>query len=373
MRVLHVLPGLGAAGAETVVRNLCLGLPREQITQEIALSTLPEQFYEPELRAAGVAIHRTAEMTGARSLVAHLRALYRLLRSAKKARDPYDVVHCHMDYLNGTNALIAWLAGVPRRVVHSHIAVSRAQQPSRAVRLYRAGMRCLLRRFATDYFACSAEASRSMFPWLAEGKRVVLLNGIHLDRFAAARHTPEAIVKTREALGLPTDARVLIIVARITEPKNPLFAVEVLAETVHRCPEAVLLWCGGGDAAQLRERAAACGVADKILFLGSRRDIPELMAASDCFLLPSKWEGFGIVLVEAQAAGLPCIASDQVPMLADAGGCRFLPLELGAAGWAEQIAAGLQNGFPERADPARLRKFDVAEMCRSYASLLLDT
>ncbi|MDR3313371.1 MAG: glycosyltransferase [Oscillospiraceae bacterium] len=372
MRILHILPGLGAAGAETFVRNLCLGLQGDdEITQEIAISTLPEQFYEPELRQAGIVIHRTAEFSGFRGLWAHLQQLFRLLRSAGKAGQAYDAVHCHMDYLNGCNLFAAWLAGAPRRICHSHIAVSQAQQPSYAARMYRAVMRRWIRRFATDCCACSPEAGSSMFPWLRAP--VVLPNGISLVRFTEALADPSLPQRKQAELALPAKAKLLITAARISEQKNPLFLVDVLAETVRRCPEALLLWCGTGNLEpQVRTRIAALGLEDHVRFLGSRRDMPELLALAECFLLPSRWEGSPLVLAEAQAAALPCMVSDQVSRFADAGGCRFLPLEIGAAGWAEAIAQGLRNGFPEKVDAVRLRRFDIGETCRLYASLLLE-
>ncbi len=372
MRILHVLPGLGAAGAETFVRNLCLGLRDEgEIQQEIAISTLPEQFYEPELRQAGFAIHRTAEFAGPRGLIAHVRALRRLLRKAKKDGAPYDVVHCHMDYLNGFNLFAARRAGVRRRICHSHIALSQAQRPSRAARIYRAVMRGWIRRFATDCFACGPEAAVAMYPWLAEGAAVVIPNGIALGRFTAALADPALPQRKRAELALPARAKLLITAARISEQKNPLFLVDVLAETVRRCPEALLLWCGTGHLEpQVRARIAELEMEDHVRFLGSRRDVPELFALAECFLLPSRWEGSPIVLAEAQAAALPCLVSDQVSRFADAGGCRYLSLDIGPEGWAQALSEGLRNGFPEKASPARLRRFDINETCRLYAELL---
>ncbi|MCL2107121.1 MAG: glycosyltransferase [Oscillospiraceae bacterium] len=366
IRVLHILPGLGAAGCETFARNLCLSSP-EDIRHEIAISTLPGQFYEPELRAAGIAIHRTAEFTGMTSLPRHLRALHQLLKKAKRAGKPFDIVHGHMDYLNALNLFAAKLAGVKIRVCHSHIAGSQAQKPSFAARAYRWAMRLGIRLFATDYFACSPEAAASMFPWRKAGAVRIIPNGIDLARFAAARNDPALPERKRAELGISPERRILITVARLTAQKNPLFLLDVIAEAAKMRPPPLLLWCGTGDAETVRRKIAALGLEDHVRLLGNRRDVSELLPLAECFLLPSRWEGFGIALIEAQAAGVPCLASTHVPRSTDMGACRYLPLSVSA--WAETVRAGLANGFPGEIDQTRLARYDTRSTGNEIADI----
>ena len=81
---------------------------------------------------------------------------------------------------------------------------------------------------------------------------------------------------------------------------------------------------------EAKEKARTLGLQEKVLFLGQMSDVSEWYHAMDCFVLPSLFEGLGIVLIEAQACGLTCFVSDVVPRQVDAGGCRFFPLETGA-------------------------------------------
>jgi glycosyltransferase EpsF len=367
-RILHVLPGLGAAGCETFVRNLVLGLRDEpQLTQEIAVSTLPEQFYEPELQAAGIVIHRTDELGGVRSVFKHTRALTRLLKEKKHAGAPFDVVHCHMDYLNAFNLFAAFRAGVPRRICHSHIAGSQAQNPSIITKFYRAVMRIGIRLFATDCAACSPEAAASMF-W--KRRAAVIPNGIDVARFAAVRGDADQRRTMRRALGLDDIQPVALIVAGMREQKNPLFAVDIVAEIWKRLPRFVLIWCGGGsELPQIKARIAQYGIEEHVLLLGSRRDIPAIMCAADCLILPSKWEGFGIVLVEAQSAGLPCFASEHTPRSANMGACVYLPID-SVDCWANAVTDGFLHGFNARVDDKILRNYDIKTMCDCYKTLL---
>ena len=106
-----------------------------------------------------------------------------------------------------------------------------------------------------------------------------------------------------------------------------------------RRPDAVLLAVGSGeDLPAVKKKAEEAGVADKIQFLGIRTDVNQLMQAMDCFILPSRFEGQGIVAIEAQIAGLPTLISDTIPKEADISDyCYRLPIQNGTAVWAEAV------------------------------------
>jgi glycosyltransferase EpsF len=354
IRILHILPGLGAAGAEIFVRNLCLGLQKEpELRQEIVIATTPPQFFEPELTAAGIAIHRVAEFSATpRGLAGYIRGLWKLLR-----RERYDIVHCHMDYFNAVNACVARLAGVRHRVCHAHIAGSRAQRLSLPVRAYHTAMRLGLRLFATRRLACSNEAARAMFPWTQDVE--IIPNGIELQKFIKA---------TPALLNLPARARVVITVAGYREPKNPLFLLDVIAAAARKEPEILLLWCGsGGLQAQIEARIAALGIEKNVRLLGNRADVAALLKRAQCFVLPSKWEGFGIALVEAQAAGVPSLASVFVPRSTDCGLAQYLPLEVQR--WTEELLRVLHADFCKKPDAQKLNRYDIAVTCRAIVAV----
>lgn len=139
----------------------------------------------------------------------------------------------------------------------------------------------------------------------------VIRNGIDLDRF---RNVAVSKEEKRRQLGIPKDAYVIGQVGRFTYQKNPEFTVMLFNELVKKNKNARLLLIGRGqEEARLRNQIRELGLEDKAKMLVSRDDIPELLKALDVFILPSRFEGFGIVLVEAQAAGIPCVVSDNVP------------------------------------------------------------
>ena len=126
--------------------------------------------------------------------------------------------------------------------------------------------------------------------------------GVALERFAA----PVDRAGVRAGLGIAPDAFTVITVGEHIPRKNHETCLRALAAT----PGATLLFCGVGEQeTELRALTETLHVADRVQFLGFRRDVPALLGASDAFLFPSFQEGLPVSLMEAMAAGLPCVAS----------------------------------------------------------------
>jgi glycosyltransferase involved in cell wall biosynthesis len=132
-------------------------------------------------------------------------------------------------------------------------------------------------------------------------------------------------------------------VGRLAYQKNPLFLVEIFHEVLSFCPNAVLWVIGEGEMeAPMRALAEQLGVAARIRWFGRRSDVPRLMMAMDAFVLPSVFEGLGIVLIEAQASGLPCVTSANVvpDMVKITDRLRFVELNAGPKAWARAVVNG---------------------------------
>jgi glycosyltransferase involved in cell wall biosynthesis len=158
----------------------------------------------------------------------------------------------------------------------------------------------------------SAEAAISLFGerWAEDPRLRRLYYGIDLTPFAEPVHR----VQLRERLGIPPDALVVGHVGRFHPQKNHAFLLEVAAAVRRIRPETHFLLVGDGPLQrEIARRAEALGIADSVTFAGRRTDIAALMkGAMDVFLLPSRNEGLPLVLLEAQAAGLPFLASDAI-------------------------------------------------------------
>lgn len=141
---------------------------------------------------------------------------------------------------------------------------------------------------------------------VGDDKITVICNSVDVRRY----RRPVDRDAVRRGLALPDGARVMAVVATFKRQKGHRFLLEAAAPVVERLPDLHILLIGDGELrGELEAQARAAGLEAHVHFLGSRQDVPDLLAASDCFVLPSLWEGLSMALVEAMASGLPVIAT----------------------------------------------------------------
>lgn len=354
IRLAYVTHGLSSNGIESLLVSVAQQIDREKydVTFVLALDPGVIPLHEETILALGMRVIHVCDLDTLQKKRLYAKSLRRIF-----AEERFDIVHANMDLLNGIVLRAAKLAGIPRRICHSHnsktqYAVGKGAFLKKAAqRAYRLVMRRMILRNATDLLGCSDLANAYMY-----GNRpaVIIHNGTQLQRFRDARENADVAPDLRQANVH------LCTVGRVSAQKNPLFIVSIIEELSRLRQDFVLHWAGTGELfPEVEAQVKARGLEKCVQLLGVRTDIPQILAGCDFFLLPSLFEGLGIVLIEAQASGLTCFASDQVPALADAGGCRFLPLEIGPQRWAAAIDEAIRGGERFRADPERLRLFDV--------------
>jgi glycosyltransferase involved in cell wall biosynthesis len=214
--------------------------------------------------------------------------------------------------------LLALLVGVPVRIVHSHNDLRwLRRQEGRARRAYYWMLGPFVRSCSSAGLAASRLAAEDYYGarWEPSGKFRVLYCGVDLNPFRV-RYEPDAV---RKELGIASDAFVVGHVGRFTLQKNHPFMFEILHAALQREPRTRLVLAGDGLLeSESRVQARRMKLEDKVLFLGSRADVPRLLlGCMDVFLFPSLFEGLGLALIEAQAAGLPCVVSNVIPPEAD--------------------------------------------------------
>ena len=131
-------------------------------------------------------------------------------------------------------------------------------------------------------------------------------------------------------------------VGKFHHRKNHAMVVDVAAEVFRREPRTHVLLVGDGPEQRFdaHERARAAGIADRVVFAGARNDVPQLLEqAMDVLVFPSHHEGLALAVVEAQAAGLPCVIADHLSSESDVvpGLVRRLPLSAGPVAWASAV------------------------------------
>lgn len=343
-RILHVVGSMNVGGAETWLMHVLRSLKGTGIEQDFLVHTGLPGAFDAEIRALGGNVLPC--LRPARP------ALYAWrLRRILQSRGRYDVVHSHVHHFSGWVLKVADHLGVPVRIAHSHNDTSQLdnQAPPHR-RMYQHLMRHWIRRHATAGLAASSRAAAALFgaQWRTDGRWRTLYCGINLEPF----RMPVDAARLRAGFGFPPDAFVVGHVGRFDEQKNHKFLIEIFAEACRSAPRLRLLLVGAGPLqAEIARKASALDVRHKVVFAGLRRDVPRILCgAMDVFLFPSLYEGLPLVLMEAQAAGRPCIVSNVMPPEADAVPALItrLPLSAPAREWAgvllRQCASGRGAG-----------------------------
>lgn len=263
----------------------------------------------------------------------------RYRREMKRLWDQgYDIVHCHMSYfLNTVLFRQAKKRGV-KVILHAHTTypdIVDARKRKFYVFLHRLHTRRAC-RYADAFAACSEAAAEWMFGSAVSRDKVQIFN----NAIDARRFAFDEAVRERVRRELSLDGRFVVgHIGRFTYQKNHRFLLDVFSALIQKRPDAVLLLIGTGSLEdETRRRVAELGLEDSVRFLGLRDDVSDLMQAMDVFVLPSLFEGLGLVLVEAQSAGLRALASDAVPPEAQVNELlTYLPLSAGPEAWAQEL------------------------------------
>jgi glycosyltransferase involved in cell wall biosynthesis len=294
IHVVHVINSLRLGGGERFVYDLVTHLDPGRFRPHILCLYHAGELAEP-LKASGVPVD--VLYLGRKIRPQGWFKMWQVLRRLKP-----HILHTHLPEACWYGLPAGRLAGVPVRI--GHLQNVHRYWPIKLRLLDRAAS-----IFATKSVACS-EAVRQFYQnelSYSAAKLEVVCNSVDLKRFHALPDRSEA----RRLLGFPRDALIAICVAALDEQKGHRYLLEAILKVRAALPETLLLLVGDGSLRQkLEQDVQSRELTSTVRFLGRRTDIPLLLAASDLFVLPSLWEGFGIVLTEAGATGLPTVATD---------------------------------------------------------------
>ena len=326
IRVLHMIASLDVGGSQTMMMNIYRNIDREKIQFDFVIDRPDETYFAGEIEALGGRVYTMSPFRGTNA-----GEVKRDWNNFFYTHPEYRILHSHVRSYASLYLPIAREHGV-KTIIHSH-STSTGGGIKGAVKSV---MQLPLRHQADVLMACSLDAGEWLF-----GKRacmsdrfVLLPNGIDIRRFAM---DPAVRRQYRHELGL--DGKYVIgNVGRFYEVKNHTFLLDVFQKVCEKDENAVLLLVGVGPLQQeMAQKAVKLGIAERVIMTGNRDDVPELLGAMDVFAFPSLWEGLGIAVVEAQAAGLPCVISDTITREVGLSELvRYLPLG-DAEVWAEAL------------------------------------
>ena len=281
-------------------------------------------------------------------------SIYRLCK-----RNKYDVVHAHNGPDEGFCLLGAKLAGVPVRIAHSHNTAS-TRKRSAIIRIYEKIGRKLILATATDLIGCTEAACKDFFG--IERGYEVIYNSVNLERFNCK--TPKTYDQTN-----------FIHVGRYAYPKNQEKVLDVFHEILKYRDDSKLLLVGFGENEEkLREKIHSLGIEKYVEMVpGNKTDVVPLYEQSNYMIFPSFYEGFGIVLIEAQAMGVYCFVSDRIQPDANAGLMQVIELEKSAGEWAREILSKMENCKRQTIEPNNhlLAQFSTKVIAEQYKNLYM--
>jgi glycosyltransferase involved in cell wall biosynthesis len=338
MRVVHVVKVKGIAGAENHLLLLLDGLRKRGIDAEFLLLVEPAHPVDEMVQAAEardiptrrVLIHSNADL-----------GLYRRLWRELRALNP-DVVHTHLLHADLFAIPVARLSRfLGKRPI---IISSRHNDDVFRLQSYQRILNRLLWRM-TDAGIAISEAVRR-FSIDMEGVRPDCIHTIYYGYQVAHGDTTALRREVRDELGIPPEQVVIGMVCRLIEQKGIAYGIRAFGRIAEHFPVARLMIVGEGKLrSSLEAQVKALKLEDRVRFLGWRADGARVMAGFDIFLMPSLWEGFGLVMLEAMAQGLPIVGSavSAIPEVVVSGETGLLVPARDEIGLADALALVLRD------------------------------
>lgn len=368
IRILHIVHALTRGGGlSNFVMNYYRQIDKSKVQFDFIYFREVESDFKDEIESLGGRYFKFTEPSLDFSYKRECEAFF------KEHEGEYSAIHCHALFAAAVYGRIAKKYGVKSIIAHAH-NVGYGKGFLRQVRNFYFIKRA---NVSSDIkLACSEDAARFMFgeKALKSGKVRVISNAIDCKKY----YFDENIrAEAKKELGL-TNEFVIGHVGGFAKQKNHMFLIDVFNEICKKRPDSKLLLMGadgvasGSTKPQVLEKIKEYGLENNVKFLGVRKDVNRVMMALDYFVFPSVFEGFGIVLVEAQASGLPCIASTTVPLEARCTELvKYFSLEDGAKVWAEEILSEKKD-TDRRIDEEQLSKFNIVEQKSILEKIYLD-
>ena len=333
VRVAQIIGKWLGGGVESVVMNYYRHIDRSKIQFDFICDEDSTNIPYEEIEKLG----------GKVILIPPYQKIFKYHKELKKIlkEGNYKIVHSHINTLSVFSLFAAKCAGVPVRIAHSHSTTNKQEKKKNLVKQV---LRPFSKVFATDYMACTEHAGRWLFgnKEYDNGNVYLLNNAIDLDKF---KYDEKLRKSKRKELNIKEDTLVIGHAGRFVEQKNHRFLIDIFNEVHKQNKNSILLLIGQGPLMdEMKQKVDSLGISDSVKFLGQREDVSELYNAMDLFLFPSLYEGLGMVLIEAQANGLPCIASTEVPAIAKVTEkLTFMNLESGVEIWIKAIFSYLKD------------------------------
>lgn len=356
IRVLHIFHEMANGGIEHFVMDYYRHINRNQVQFDFLVSVEEDGYFDEEISRLGGRVFHAYPFK--KNPIKNYYDIARIVRE-----NGYQIVHRHTGSAFGYFDLrAARHGGAKHLILHSH----NNQAGNKVVHL----ISNILLRIPCEKLACSQEAGKWLF-----GEKTdfhIINNAIDVQSFVFDSNTRE---KVRSTFNI-SDKFVIGHVGRFEEQKNHSFLLKIFASILCEDKECVLILVGTGSLKnEIVSEAKKLGIYENIIFLGSQKNVEQYYQAFDVFVLPSKYEGFGITLLEAQTNGLYCFTSSEVvpDSVNITGRVQYMSLKEEPEIWAKEILK--KNGRVDIDISAiQMAGFDIEtnaeKMCSYYKNMI---
>lgn len=355
IRVLEIVGLMDRGGIETMLMNIFRTIDRSKVILDFLLATDKECDYNEEIRKLGGKIYSVPSPH--KGIIKNKLALENFFTKHKE----YTIVHLHRGNLFWIETLMAAKrVGIPVRIIHGH---STKHNEGRLFSYLHIFHQLFVKNYATHYFACSSLAAKWMYGnKVSHDECQIINNGIICDKFIFDREKRKIV---REEFGLEDDEMAIVNVARLEQPKNHDFILNIFFELHKMYPKTKLFLVGDGKRkTEIEERIHALNLKESVILTGLRRDVDFLLQGMDFFLMPSHYEGLPGAAIEAQGSGLPCLLSDTITKeTAITNLVEYMSLDDTVSKWASKIF-DMSKDFQRRdmQEEIKMSGFDMSKI-----------
>ena len=352
LRVLQFFSTLDNGGAENRMMDVYRCLDPNIVTFDFAVLHEGKHYFDGEISKTGSVKYVLPDPRA--GLIKNYRALVRFFREHH-----FEAVHTHVSWYGGVALMAAKRAGIKIRIAHARAAAT----PNRGTKeaLFCNLGKFLIKLSATQRMSISEEAALNIFgkSVVKKGNYLYVPNAIDQKKYVVL--DPEARAELRKKLHIPDGKKAYVTVANFRKPKNHLFLLDIAKALKDQGDDFILYLIGDGALrADIEKKIETLGIQDRVVLMGVRGDVPQILCAFDAMIFPSMYEGLGGVVLEAQLVGIPAIVSDAIPKVVDVGldMVNFLPLQETPAVWADTVVKKVSSVIWDR--QAALRAFENA-------------
>lgn len=363
VRVAQIIGDMVGGGVEAVVMNYYRHIDRTKVQFDFIIHDTSTHVPQEEIERLG---GRIFYIPNYKKISSYKKALLKIFKE-----NNYDIVHSHMNTLSVFSLKIAKKAGVKVRISHSHSTSNKKEWKRNIIKNL---LRPFSKKYATQYFACSELAGRWLFGDKAfdNGEVTIINNAIDIEKFKFNNDLRETV---RKELNIK-DKFVIGHIGRFMQQKNHSFLIDIFNEVQKRRKNAVLLLLGDGPLMEeINAKVNALGITEKVIFMGNLTNPEKYYNAMDCFVFPSLYEGLGMVCIEAQVNGLPCIVSTEVPQdVKILPKTNFVDLNANLSLWVEQTINIENDVFNRKAayESFENSKYNIVSECKKLDNYYLD-